>query len=50
MDEQGLIPESLDKLLLNWDKSEQEARRPFLLYMVPTDQNPTGATKSLEQR
>lgn len=50
MDEQGLIPQSLEEVLSNWDESERKARRPFLLYMVPTGQNPTGATQSLERR
>lgn len=49
MDKQGLIPESLDERLPNWDESKRKAR-PFLLYMVPTGQNPTGATQSLERR
>jgi aromatic amino acid aminotransferase I len=50
MDEQGLIPESLDDLLSSWDEGERGARKPFLLYMVPTGQNPTGATQLLERR
>ncbi|KAJ5690148.1 hypothetical protein N7462_004540 [Penicillium macrosclerotiorum] len=50
MDEQGLIPESLDTLLSEWDETQQQARKPFLLYMVPTGQNPTGATQSIGRR
>jgi aromatic amino acid aminotransferase I len=50
MDDQGLIPEHLDNVLSSWDEKERKARKPFLLYMVPTGQNPTGATQSLERR
>lgn len=50
MDDQGLIPEALNSLLSNWDAGIRGARKPFLLYMVPTGQNPTGATQSLQRR
>ncbi|KAJ5636087.1 uncharacterized protein N7484_009400 [Penicillium longicatenatum] len=50
MDEQGLIPTHLDELLCSWDVQARGARKPFLLYMVPTGQNPTGATQSLARR
>lgn len=51
MDEQGLLPESLDNILSSWDPSAHNgARKPFLLYTVPTGQNPTGATQSAERR
>jgi aromatic amino acid aminotransferase I len=50
MDEQGLLPDDLDKLLFNWNIEERNARKPSLLYMVPTGQNPTGATQSRERR
>lgn len=50
MDAEGLIPEALDEELLTWDESKRGARKPFLLYMVPTGQNPTGATQSLKRR
>lgn len=50
MDEQGLIPSKLDDLLCDWDEQSRGARKPFLLYMVPTGQNPTGATQSLARR
>ncbi|KAJ5139922.1 hypothetical protein N7448_003330 [Penicillium atrosanguineum] len=50
MDAQGLIPDALDKELSSWEESKRKARKPFLLYMVPTGQNPTGATQSLERR
>lgn len=50
IDEQGLLPESLDEILTNWDESVKRARKPFLLYTIPTGQNPTGATQSAERR
>jgi aromatic amino acid aminotransferase I len=51
MDEQGLLPDSLDKLLSTWDPAKRNgARKPFLLYTVPSGQNPTGATQGTERR
>ncbi|KAJ5713580.1 uncharacterized protein N7483_010761 [Penicillium malachiteum] len=50
MDKEGLIPEALDRKLSNWDESNVGSRKPFLLYMIPTGYNPTGATQSLERR
>ncbi|THC87818.1 hypothetical protein EYZ11_012732 [Aspergillus tanneri] len=50
MDEQGLLPESLDELLSNWDEAARGARKPFVLYTIPTGQNPTGATQLIERR
>lgn len=51
MDEQGLLPEALDELLRNWKPSTRGgARKPFLLYTVPTGQNPTGATQGEARR
>ncbi|KAJ6023940.1 hypothetical protein N7540_004737 [Penicillium herquei] len=50
MDKEGLIREALDQNLLNWDESDVGSRKPFLLYMIPTGHNPTGATQSLKRR
>lgn len=50
MDEQGLLPDSLDEILTNWDETARGARKPFILYTIPTGQNPTGATQGLERR
>jgi aromatic amino acid aminotransferase I len=50
MDEQGLIPSHMDEILSNWDESKRQARKPILLYTVPSGQNPTGATQGLERR
>lgn len=50
MDGEGLVPEKLDGILSNWDEAARGARKPFLLYTVPTGQNPTGATQSEQRR
>ncbi len=51
MDAEGLLPSDLDLLLSNWDPSAHNgAPKPFLLYTVPSGQNPTGATQSLKRR
>lgn len=50
MDEQGLLPESLDEVLSSWDEAARGARKPFVLYTIPTGQNPTGATQLAERR
>ncbi|KAH0547894.1 hypothetical protein GP486_008366, partial [Trichoglossum hirsutum] len=50
MDDQGLLPGDLDDILTNWEEGERGARKPFLLYTVPSGQNPTGATQGLERR
>ncbi|KAF2858755.1 PLP-dependent transferase [Piedraia hortae CBS 480.64] len=48
VDEYGLRADELDELLSNWP--EGEGPKPFLLYTVPTGQNPTGSTQTLERR
>ncbi|KAH7128956.1 pyridoxal phosphate-dependent transferase [Dactylonectria macrodidyma] len=51
MDEQGIVPSKLKELLDGWKPEEHSgSRKPFLLYLVPTGQNPTGSTQSLERR
>ncbi|KAJ5902787.1 Aromatic amino acid aminotransferase [Penicillium taxi] len=50
IDEQGLIPEAMDDILSNWDVNARGARKPHVLYTIPTGQNPTGATQSAERR
>ncbi|CAK7275420.1 Aromatic/aminoadipate aminotransferase 1 [Sporothrix epigloea] len=51
LDEQGLIPESLDNILSGWDvQARGGTAKPHLLYTVPSGQNPTGATQSVERR
>lgn len=50
MDDYGLIPEVLNDLLDNWNHQARGAHKPFLLYLIPTGQNPTGATLPLARR
>lgn len=50
MDAEGLLAESLDDILSNWDEAARGGRKPFLLYTIPTGQNPTGATQSEKRR
>ena len=51
VDDQGLIPEAMDELLSNWDPAARGgARKPHVLYTVPSGQNPTGATQGTERR
>ena len=50
IDEQGLLPESMDEILSNWDAGARGARKPHTLYTVPSGQNPTGATQGEARR
>ncbi|OBT44479.1 hypothetical protein VE00_05981 [Pseudogymnoascus sp. WSF 3629] len=50
MDSEGLMPGDMDDILSNWDVKARGARKPHLLYTVPTGQNPSGATQSVERR
>lgn len=50
MDNQGLLPKDMDELLSNWNVRARGARKPHLLYTVPTGQNPTGAVQGVERR
>ncbi|KAH6953989.1 putative L-kynurenine/alpha-aminoadipate aminotransferase [Ilyonectria sp. MPI-CAGE-AT-0026] len=49
MDEQGLLPDVMDRILTSWDDSNG-VRKPHVLYTVPSGQNPTGATQGIERR
>ncbi len=49
-DGQGLVPESMDDVLRRWDERARGARRPRVLYTVPSGQNPTGATQGPARR
>ncbi|WVQ78337.1 hypothetical protein IAT38_000422 [Cryptococcus sp. DSM 104549] len=42
MDQDGIVPEALDKVLAEWDDSK--GPRPRLVMVVPTCSNPTGVT------
>ena len=48
IDDNGLIPEELARILSTWDDSK--GSRPRVLYTIPSGQNPTGATQSLERK
>lgn len=51
VDDEGLLPDALDHMLTNWDPSaNNDSPKPYLLYTVPTGQNPTGATQSASRR
>lgn len=50
MDRDGMLPGSLDDVLSNWDEKTRGGPKPFLVYTVPTGQNPTGCTQPLERR
>ncbi|KAF2155742.1 aromatic amino acid aminotransferase 1 [Myriangium duriaei CBS 260.36] len=50
IDEQGLLPDEIDQVLSSWDPVARNARKPHLLYTVPSGQNPTGATMSTQRR
>jgi aromatic amino acid aminotransferase I / 2-aminoadipate transaminase len=50
MDDEGLIPQKLDEILTSWDKNHHAERKPRLLYIIPTGQNPTGITQPLARR
>ena len=51
VDDEGMLPDSLDSILTSWDPSaHNNSPKPFLVYTVPSGQNPTGATQSLPRR
>ncbi|KAH6607124.1 PLP-dependent transferase [Trichoderma cornu-damae] len=51
MDREGMLPESLDEILDKWDPAAHaNARKPSVLYAIPTGQNPTGTTQSFRRR
>lgn len=50
VDAGGLRADALDNVLTNWDETVRGGPKPFILYTVPTGQNPTGSTQSIERR
>jgi aromatic amino acid aminotransferase I / 2-aminoadipate transaminase len=50
MDEEGIIPRALVDVLSGWDEWARGAKRPRVIYLVPTGQNPTGATMGESRR
>ncbi|KAJ2006589.1 hypothetical protein GGI04_001832 [Coemansia thaxteri] len=49
MDEEGMVPAALDALYENW-RTAESGPAPRMAYMIPTAQNPTGATMSLQRK
>lgn len=57
MDAKGMCPKDLEYVLSNWIEGDclsqrkyGGAPRPRVMYIVPTGQNPTGATQDLQRR
>ncbi|KAF3762367.1 hypothetical protein M406DRAFT_46703 [Cryphonectria parasitica EP155] len=51
IDQEGLLPASMDDILSHWDPKEHNGvRKPHVLYTVPSGQNPTGATMGTQRR
>ncbi|KAI5207610.1 hypothetical protein AUEXF2481DRAFT_26488 [Aureobasidium subglaciale EXF-2481] len=51
VDDEGMVPESLDHILNEWDPAYYGgAPKPFLVYTIPSGQNPTASTQPLERR
>ncbi|KAM3434242.1 hypothetical protein NHJ13734_006085 [Beauveria thailandica] len=48
MDDFGLSAKELDNTLENWDASK--SHKPYVLYTIPTGQNPTSVSQSVERR
>ncbi|KAH9815340.1 Aminotransferase class I and II [Teratosphaeria destructans] len=49
IDDEGLIPEVLEAKLRDW-VTARDGMKPRALYTIPTGQNPTATTQSLERR
>ncbi|KAG0247644.1 Aromatic/aminoadipate aminotransferase 1 [Mortierella polycephala] len=52
MDEEGMSAVALKDLLDNWGSTPEQANeaKPRVVYLIPTGQNPTGATMSVQRR
>ncbi|XP_076462801.1 kynurenine/alpha-aminoadipate aminotransferase, mitochondrial-like [Babylonia areolata] len=50
LDSQGIVPEELEKVLTSWNDLHPGARKPKLLYVIPSCSNPTGITTSLDRK
>lgn len=51
IDDEGLLPASMNDILSNWNpEARNGARKPHVLYTVPSGQNPTGATMGEQRR
>lgn len=47
---EGLVPESLEDILANWETQRPGKRFPKILYTIPTGSNPTGCNTPLESK
>jgi hypothetical protein len=51
MDAEGVVPAEMDRVLQTWNNAERDGHtRPRAMVIVPTGQNPTGATMSEQRR
>lgn len=50
MDQDGMRPDDLDHVLSTWDEAARLGKKPRVLYLIPTGQNPTGTTQPLARR
>ncbi|KAG0214377.1 Aromatic/aminoadipate aminotransferase 1 [Mortierella sp. GBA30] len=52
MDDEGMSAVALKDLLDNWGSAPEQANyaKPRVVYLIPTGQNPTGATMSIQRR
>ncbi|XP_076463016.1 kynurenine/alpha-aminoadipate aminotransferase, mitochondrial-like [Babylonia areolata] len=50
VDSHGIVPEELEKVLTSWNDLHPGARKPKLLYVIPSCGNPTGITTSLDRK
>lgn len=44
-----MVPEAMDEILSSWDEAKQ-GKKPTTVILVPTGQNPTGTTMTLERK
>ncbi|VEU21353.1 DEKNAAC102410 [Brettanomyces naardenensis] len=52
MDEDGVIPEDMDRVLTNWntDKKTRDFKKPKFFYSMPVGQNPSGVTMNASRK
>lgn len=50
IDQDGMLPDDLDHVLSTWDEAARLGKKPRVLYLIPTGQNPTGTTQPLARR
>ncbi|KAK9458863.1 pyridoxal phosphate-dependent transferase [Lipomyces oligophaga] len=50
IDEFGIRVDLLEEVLSSWDFTTRGAKRPTVIYTVPTGQNPTGVTMNVARR